>query len=70
MPDIIHWHGLLTKTLQQKSITHVGVLLHMYEGCLDAEYFTIIRTERIQLSESTPEQLGYLEHDILYLISA
>lgn len=60
------WRAFIAEALSAREATSFGLLLHHYHGALDAE-FTLQGRQTLTLEDATPQRLGELREDVLYL---
>ena len=64
--ETARWINFLRELLQAGNLSHVGLIKHWYEGRLDTEQFSIKKTEKININETTAGFLSKIEEDTLY----
>jgi hypothetical protein len=66
--ELDRWIMFLKELINVRRIPMVGLLLHWYNGGVEAERINFQRRERLRLSEVTTERLMKIEEDVLYEI--
>ncbi|NVM28436.1 MAG: hypothetical protein HWN65_06305 [Candidatus Helarchaeota archaeon] len=64
--ETARWINFLRELLQAGNLSHVGLIKHWYRGRLDTEQFSIKKTEKININETTADFLTKIEEDTLY----
>ncbi|RDZ27254.1 hypothetical protein [Lysobacter silvisoli] len=60
------WRAFIAEALSMRNVSSFGLLVHHYHGAIDAE-FALQGRETLTLDQATPQRLGELREDVLYL---
>lgn len=67
--DIKRWTNFIHDPIESNEISRIGILKHWYKYGLQNEDFTLKRTVKLHVDETTSEILLNLEEDVLYEFS-
>lgn len=61
-----YWVSFINAVLKSGFTQQFGLLLHSYDGGIESERIKILRKQRVQIAELTPEFVMLMKEDVLY----